>query len=338
MSKSRRNPFSSRAFSVERLEDRQLMAADVAAYMTSGTLNVVESAGFVGGDNAVEIRQVAPGVMRVTGLYTSDDPGTSLVNGHAYQDFSGVLSLNVNLGGGNDIVNVGRQGTTMTLNNVFVNTDGTNKLNFHGYDYDHVNVVGLKATGQMTIQTGIGNDQINLGVLNIGSNDLGNLTINTGPGSDVVNLNNVSVKGNLAIQTADGNSSATDSDSVWLQTVTANEGIYVKTGRGNDSLTATDVTSSTGILFDTGDGNDTVNLNSVRAIDDFFTQLGSGNDVLHETYLRANRLTLDGGAGNDSLTTGIDGTVNLLSETNWELINNKPPMVFKPLSTATSPK
>jgi hypothetical protein len=106
-------------------------------------------------------------------------------------------------------------------------------------------------------------------------------------------------------------------------------------GSGNDTLTATDVTSSTDILFDTGAGNDTVNLNSVRAIDDFFTQLGDGNDVLHETYLRANRLTLDGGAGSDSLTTGIDGTVILLSLTNWELINNKPPVVFKPLSTTS---
>jgi hypothetical protein len=68
----------------------------------------------------------------------------------------------------------------------------------------------------------------------------------------------------------------------------------------------------------------------VRATGDFNVRMGAGNDTLAVTYLRANRLTLDGGTGRDALTTGQDGTVGLLSEPNWELINGHVPHHFNP--------
>jgi hypothetical protein len=331
MFKSRRNPFNSRALSVERLEDRQLMAADVGAYVQNGALFVVESAGWPGGQNGVQIMQVAPGTMRVTGLQT-DDGGTSHVNGHASQDFSGINSLFVNLGGGNDRVYIGRSAAGTTLGDVFINVDGTNGPNAYQFDYDKVIVENLTTTGTLDIRTGVGNDYIAVGNSKIGNDDLDNLNIYAGAGSDTLYLTNVDVKGNLAVLTSDSHSTSADADQVNLQTVTTHAGLSVLMGSGKDTLNATDVTSSTSILFDTGAGNDTVSLNSVRATDDFFARMGDGDDTLKVTYLRANRLTLDGGAGKDSLTTGIDGTVNLLSEINWELINGKVPLVFKPLA------
>src|SRR5689334_16392955 len=114
MFKSRRNPFASRNFSVERLEDRQMMAGDIAAFVQSGTLNLLESAGAQGAQNGVSIVQVAPGTLMVTGLRT-DDGGTSGINGHASQQFSGVTSLNVNLGGGNDLVDIGLNNQSVSL-------------------------------------------------------------------------------------------------------------------------------------------------------------------------------------------------------------------------------
>src|SRR5215831_10341355 len=238
MSKSRRNPFASRNFSLERLEDRQMMAGDIAAYVQNGVLNIAESAGYQGGQNGVEIRQVAPNTMLVTGMQT-DDGGTSLVNGHTSQQFSGVSSLNVNLAGGNDRVNVGRDGSPLTtLNDVFINTDGSKGNNAYGFDYDKVNVVNLHATDRLNIQTGPGDDVINIGKLQISDNSLGALTINSGAGSDTINLNNVHTGGNLAILTADSTSKATDSDHVSLQTVAAGNGILVKTGSGKDTLDA----------------------------------------------------------------------------------------------------
>jgi hypothetical protein len=337
MSKPRRNPFSSRNFSLERLEDRQMMAGDIAAYVQSGVLNIAESAGYPGGQNGVEIRQVAPGTMLVTGLQT-DDGGKSLINGHASQQFSGVASLNVNLAGGNDLVYVGRSDAATSLNDVSINTDGSNGYNAYGFDYDKVNVVNLNTTGRLTIQTGPGNDVINVGKLRIGNDNLDALTINSGAGSDTINMNNAQITGNLAIFTADSTSKATDSDHVSLQTVSASNGILVKTGSGRDTFSATDVTAIGDIDFDTGAGNDNMYLNSVRATDDFFATLGDGDDVLNVTYLRANRATLDGGSGKDSLTTGIEGAINILSETNWELVNGKPPIVFHPLAVKATHK
>jgi hypothetical protein len=326
---SARKPSPSRRLSVERLEGRALMAADVSAYILNGALFVAESAGAPGGQNGVQVAQVAPGVMRVTGLQT-DDGGTSRVNGHASQDFAGVTSLFVNLGGGNDRVYVGSSSSTTALGDVFVNTDGSHVFNVYGADYDHVIVQHLATTGTVDIRTGPGNDYVAVGDSTIGNGDLDNLNVHTGGGSDTVLLGNVDVAGNLAVFTSDGTGTAANADQVYLQTVTAHNGLFVQTGKGKDALTATDVTSVGDILFDLGAGNDTAGLNSVRATGDFNVRMGAGNDTLAVTYLRANRLTLDGGTGRDALTTGQDGTVGLLSEPNWELINGQAPHHFHP--------
>jgi hypothetical protein len=322
-SQSRRNPFASRNFSVERLEDRQMMAGDIAAFVQGGTLNLLESAGAQGAQNGVSIVQVAPGTLMVSGLQT-DDGGTTAINGHASQQFSGVTSLNVNLGGGNDLVDIGIDNKPVSLNDVFINVDGTKaKFNANGFDYDKVNIANLTTTGKLTIQTGIGDDVVNIGNLRIGDNDLDAITINTGGGSDTLNLNNVQTSGNLSILTADATSKATESDRVSLQTVSAGNGILVKTGIGKDTLNATDVNAIGDIDFDTGAGNDTMKLNSVRATDEFFALLGDGNDSLDVTFLRANKATLDGGNGTDLLTTGLEGTINTLAEAHWEYINGR---------------
>jgi hypothetical protein len=326
MSKRSRKSFSKRSLSFESLEARQLMAADVSAVMQNGALIIAEGAGWPGGQNGVQVMQVAPGTMRVTGLQT-DDGGVSRVNGHASQDFSGVTDLYLNLGGGNDQVVVGdlsNHNTTTHLANVFINTDGTNKFNAYSYDWDKVTVSNLATTGTLDISTGIGNDIVTVVRSTIGINDLGNLNVHTGGGSDQINLTNVTVRGSVAIFSADNTSTAADSDQLNLQTVATNGGLLINTGSGKDTLNATDVTAQD-IIFDLGAGDDTANLNSVRAIDDFYARMGDGNDTLKETFLRANRLTLDGGAGTDSLKTGIDGTVGLLSEVNWESINGKVP-------------
>ncbi len=307
------------------------MAADVSAVLQNGALFIAESAGWPGGQNGVQVMEVAPGKMRVTGLQT-DDGGVSLVNGHTSQDFTGVSSLFINLGGGNDRVVVGNLSshpTTTHLGDVFINVDGTNKFNAYSYDYDKVTVSNLATTGTLDIRTGIGNDVITVANSTVGNDNLDNLNVYAGGGSDAINLSNVTVKGIAAIFTADTTSTAADSDQVNLQTVAINGGLQVNTGSGKDTLNATDVTANE-IRFDLGAGADTANLNSVRALDDFYAEMGDGNDTLKVTFLRANRLTLDGGAGTDSLTTGIDGTVNLLSQVNWELINGKvPPPPFK---------
>ncbi len=318
------------------------MAADVAAYIQNGALFIAESAGEPGGQNGVQIMEVAAGTMRVIGLQT-DDGGVSSVNGHTSQDFSGISSLFINLGGGNDRVVVGDLSSHPSithLESVYINVDGTNQPNSYGFDWDKVTVRNLVTTGILDIRTGVGNDIVTVADSIVGNDDLDNLNVYTGEGSDAVNLDNVDVKGNLLISSADNASTAADSDQISMLTVTAHNGIIVETGSGKDTLTATDVTSTGGILFDLGAGNDTATMNSVRAHDDFDTKMGDGDDTLSVTFLSANRLTLDGGAnGNvgDALTTGIDGQTNLVSEVNWELINGHvPPPPFKPFSSISA--
>src|SRR6476620_3269472 len=87
--------------SFEQMEAREMMAGDVAASVSNGNLYLNEAAKQIGRDNAVLVSQIAPGKIRVTGLATAD--GTvSKIGGKTYKDFSGVSSLFVNFGAGND--------------------------------------------------------------------------------------------------------------------------------------------------------------------------------------------------------------------------------------------
>src|SRR5450631_4005881 len=101
-----------RKLRIEHMEAREMMAGDVMANVTNGTLYLTEAAGHSGGDNSVLISQIAPGVIRVAGNPTTTDGSVSKVFngmyhnkvGAAYQDFNVSGGLNVKFGGGSDLV------------------------------------------------------------------------------------------------------------------------------------------------------------------------------------------------------------------------------------------
>src|SRR4051794_36583312 len=94
---------------LENLEDRQMMAGDLAAYVSGGNLYVNEAPGQIGQDNGVIISQLANGKIRVSGDFTPMGSGVSKVNGMAFQDFTVTNNLIVKLGAGNDGIAFGSQ-------------------------------------------------------------------------------------------------------------------------------------------------------------------------------------------------------------------------------------
>src|SRR5262245_32887973 len=106
---------------MEQLEDRQMMAGDMSAYIAADglgrdTLYVKEATGQAGRGNSVFIRQMGQDTIRVLGSVNADG-SISLVNGKQYEDFKIAkmpgkvndmrpIILDVNLGRGNDTVNV----------------------------------------------------------------------------------------------------------------------------------------------------------------------------------------------------------------------------------------
>jgi hypothetical protein len=299
---------------VEQLETRQMMAGDVLAFMSSGNLNVVEAVGEYGQGQAVQISQLSNGQIRVKGL-SSQDGGTSLINGAAYKDFTVPGNLIVNLAGGRDTVLLGRSSPT-TFNNVMVNT---------GDGLDAIYVEGVTTRQNLTINSGASPDYINVFDTKVGDGyGIDNLSIDSGAGADTINVLGISrpveVTGNLSIYTFNSTSEL-DADRVVMQTAFARDNLQAFTGSGDDYLEVVNGYAGNDVLFSTDAGNDKMKLQEVRAVDDFWAMLGDGNDTLDATYLRADVLSLNGGAGYDSLSKSVNGPVNQLVQTNWEVIN-----------------
>src|SRR5688572_26646175 len=73
-------PSTSRFHSFEPLESRQMMAGNLTANLTSGTLFINEANFNFGRDQAVQVSQLLTGHVRITGLQAQDG-GTTLING-----------------------------------------------------------------------------------------------------------------------------------------------------------------------------------------------------------------------------------------------------------------
>ena len=299
---------------MEQLEDRQLMAGNVLAFMSSGNLHVVEAAGQIGRGQAVQVAQLSNGNIRVQGL-SSQDGGTSLINGGTFRDFTVPGNLNVNLGAGRDNVVLGRSAPS-TFNNVYINTGVAAATAID--DRDFVNVERVTTRGHLTVDTGASSDYVSVFNNRVGdTSGIDNLTLRTGTAADYINVNNVNVNGNLSVSTYNTDSES-DADHVHLEMAFARSNLQVFTGGGDDYLTVVNGFAGNDAFFTTGAGNDTVRLTEVQAVDDFMTYLEAGDDTLDMQYLRADVLTLDGGVGTDRLTKSVEGEVNQLLESNWE--------------------
>lgn len=215
---------------MEQLEGRDLMAGDVLAFVSSGHLNVVEASGHLGRGQAVQVSQLADGRLRVQGL-SSQDGGTSLVNGQAFADFNVPGDLLVNLGAGNDTVKLVRNANFRNIN---LNMTTANAA--AATDIDAVIVDGIKTTGNLTIKTGAGADFFDIWDSTIGDGyGIDNLAINSGAGQDHIDIfvgnRGMTVLGNLTLNAFESSSEA-DIDAVFMQSVTVRDNLSVATGAG----------------------------------------------------------------------------------------------------------
>jgi hypothetical protein len=332
-----RNPFSKKTFSMERLEDRQMMAADVGAYMQGGDLHLYDAASG-GGPNAVEISQVSQNVVRVTGI-PAQGGGTSRINGQTSQDFYVPGSLYVKFGRGHDTVIVGQNATT-SFNEIHIDVAATPPVltaskaattskvggvvavpQYYGPDNDIVSLQNVRTQGYTEIYMGVGNDQYSMtnGIIGQAGE---NFFLNTGAGADTVDIDLSAFHAHLTVYTY-SSLNETDADTVNMEWAAAARNVQVYTGGGADTFNMAEAFAGEDIQLDSGAGNDTLHLNSLRAIDDVFAQLGAGDDKAIVQYLRADEASFDGGAGIDRFDKFYDGPLRKLNLTNFEYINGK---------------
>ena len=276
-----------RRFHMERLEDRQMMAGDVAAGLEGGHLFLNEAAGQAGLDNAVTISQVGRGVIRVQGAATAD--GTfSKINGADFQDFL-ASDLTVLFGGGKDKVSF--VGTTpVNFQNVTLNVGVDSALG--DADKDTLSLSKLQVRGGLIVATGASDDLVFLSQSTVGDGvGTDGALFYMGAGADFLSLDSGSrIRGSVDVQMYKS-LAENDVDNVAFDTNLLIEGgANVRTGGGDDfflvGLKPSDkelaVQINGSLVVTTNGGNDTINITRVLVGDGGYGMLrinsGAGAD------------------------------------------------------------
>jgi hypothetical protein len=292
-------------FHMERLEDRQMMAADIHAFLDNGTLFIQEAANSIGGAQELEIAYVNGNKVRVTAAQ-----GT-LINGKSSVLFETIngLDIDAKLGGGKDVVHVTGPGSSL-LGVVKIDTSDPA---FSPNDEDVVTARNL-TIAQLDITTGSGHDVVEVVNTKVnGDFNLGNLNIRAGintPGvfsdQDVVIVAGTDVRREMSVLTGASN------DRVILKNVDvgnlADDLLWVDLGAQDDVLEIgsglNDITPVTGkaLRVDARDGNDRVAMADVFFNAGIAVQLGAGEDVLNMRNVQSRtNMSLRGEGGNDTM-------------------------------------
>lgn len=305
-----------KTFRIEKLEDRQMMAGDIAVQFSNGTLSIMEAQGHAGENNSVAVSMMPNGNLRVLGTGVDQEFNPALIE-----------DVDINLGGGSDTLlfnaDLTEPGIPNFRTHVYINMGTTDPFDF-GH-VDQVEITGSDIQGLVQIETGWATDL----VLVNGTTIMGDgLLINTSSGSDTVEVVDCDL-GGLAIQTYAGQGSEWHVDQVEIRYINVDidpmTSVRVALGGGDDIFHLEDINAAY-IDIDAGLDNDTGTLVDVGAVDEVMARMGDGNDSLVLRRVVTDRLTALGEGGtNDRLTTR-DGmtntnTYNTSTIIGWENIN-----------------
>ena len=215
---------------VEVLEDRILLTGNVKAVMNGNDLIVEGDSG----DNEIALA-VIDGNLVVQGIN-----GTTINSVSSFVAITGSSTipndLRISMGRGDDVVIIGP---------------------------------GIEAGGDVTIDTGEGDDLINLDSLVVGDD----LTIHSGQGDDTILLTSVSVSDDQRIDSGPGQ------DTVKVADSTIGDNLWIETSQGNDVAAVVGTTVGDTGSVSTGLGDDIL---GVLGVDDFRfeTDSGTGQDQI----------------------------------------------------------
>jgi hypothetical protein len=223
----------------ETLENRSMLAGNVAAAVNSGFLNIC---GDSKGDQFV-VHQLQTGDWVVAGLN-----GTK-INGQKTATFSEVFSINIKTLGGNDVVGVAGG---ILPGPLCIDTGAGN------------DIVGLAAlqVGSVNVSTGAGNDALVVAGLKTSSFDQtptiapaletsssGSVNLDAGDGNNIVLLAGITTE-DLSLCTGKGN------DFIGIAGVCVDECLSVNTGGGTDMLGVIDSSAGFAKFYSGGQKSD----------------------------------------------------------------------------------
>ncbi len=290
----------------ETLEDRSLLAGNVVAVLTEGTLMIL-------GDDAANgvsiVYEVATGKHRVVGADLGGSP-TTINGGTTPVEFTGAESFDIRLG------------------------DGDDRLDFGAADEIYTRI-----EKRLTIDMGEGNDECTLGRAGPATGAgvqhhlyvKKGIFVDLGPGDDQLDLANLKTRKSLTVRGRAGNDDVTfateftptGATEPTLFPVLVVGTLHIHTGEGDDELSVLhalvrqhvkvrdpsgvsvvsiiDVRLNEKLDIVTGPQNDQVTIELVVA-DDLQLHTGGGNDDVFINQSRFKRMNVHTGSGADDLT------------------------------------
>jgi hypothetical protein len=286
---------------------------DVTAKFQNGVLTITEADGSIAGSQSIQITRLSSGKLRIEG-YGS----TGKINGQSYVDFAAPSRINVNFGGGDDVVRFNPStpmsftgGVTLDLG------DPSGAL-----DRDVAYIEGVSAYGgTIDIRTGAGQDVVYLYNSNAGEVkiDSGRPSIPLDGDRDMVMVHGLTSSGAVTIDTGAGDdyvrvfqSTIGDGSGLDFLEIYAGMGAdtvdigYFRDGNGNQVFGPG--TTINGWLHvyahslgnELENDNDTVRMENLVVDDTIQAFLGSGNDTIDMTVVHSTSFGLSMGAGNDN--------------------------------------
>jgi hypothetical protein len=298
----------SRKLAFHALEERTLMAGDVAVSVVNGDLRIIGDAGA----NDVAVVQTMQNGALVTGSYFVTGRNGTTINGQSSgRTFTGVArDFNINMGTNDDRVTLGQESNLYGPNNqlkvprdLVLDVGGGNNT---------VLVNGLFVTRNASISSGSATDRIY-----VHAHVENDLTVNTGGGADLVDVWNSFTRHNLTIDTGVNNTSDV---TVYLTTMSIGNDVTITTGAGRDSVYITEIGVNHDLSIQTSANSDSVSISDSEASDLLFADLGSGNDTLKINDTYGDRAVLNGG----------DGLFDSLAETNATFYSSHASRNFEP--------
>ncbi len=298
----------------ENLETRKLMAGDLQAFVSEGSL-------FIQGDdadNGVLISEVSDGEYEVRGLDHGGD--MTLINGNKWQTFTGVKDdIEVALGEGNDRLLIDNSEQTDVIYGgeapVTAPTEVPDDLRIYmnGGD-DEVDIRSTNVGDDLYLYTHGGADDVRLSSVvasdrmyvytssrfNDGADSVefyhahayGSWQVGTGVGDDSVEFNAMNrAHGNLTVNTGNGDDQVYVTDtSVWYAHLETKGDFDVSTGRGDDYVFIRGLEAVSDADITTGEGQDQVTVNN--------SSVGFSHDAWNDDMLTGS-LNIDAGEDRD---------------------------------------
>ncbi|MBI82361.1 MAG: hypothetical protein CMJ81_04120 [Planctomycetaceae bacterium] len=264
-----KHQMKNRKLSLQALEDRNMFAGNILANLVGTDLTVTGDAH----DNQVEIEEIAPNKIQVTGL-----KGTTVNGKAAPQVFAAKLIENVTVrtGDGMDEVNIHDLTLTDTPNgNLEVHTE---------FDDDLVYMKNVFASQKIELDTGDCDDTVKVTKSGVGGLRAGGGTwkTNTGSGHDWVDLRHVKAK-DMTVDMMDG------ADRVKIVNAKIGNNFDVDTGLHSDRVIVHKVEVTNNMTINTKDGNDELKIVNARIGEHFTVDTGEHGDDVFLEQVRAGR-------------------------------------------------